>query len=240
MGVDGRLVPLLSYRGGPIIWRTLWLRRLPNGSPQKESPPGQGDINMPRGRKKGSGGAIALRPPATAEHEEDPTQPISWSPKHELTASLLALGTLSHRDIADIVGYTPARVGHIARDPRALAIARRAADKALAQTEDLQERIKAAAVDAFEVVHEQVIGEDHDPRLRQKGAIALMDRAGYTPIQRSTDTHTSLDDLVAMRMEAAQKKMASLRKEPIEYAVVVDENDAGTASSDPNGTESCE
>lgn len=177
------------------------------------------------GRPAGKGGAIDLRQDERPEESTDlPSMPISWSPKHELTANLLALGTLSHRDIGEVVGLTPARVGHIANDPRTHAIARRLADRSLAETENLQERIKAAAVDAFEVVHDQVLNDEHDPRLRQKASIALLDRAGYTPIQRSTDPATTLDDLVAQRMERAQEKMALLRKEPIEYATIVSED----------------
>lgn len=111
-----------------------------------------------------------------------PNEPEVWSPRHALVCRLIGAG-LTNKEVALATGFSEVRVSELKNDPRAkrfiLEASKRVADNIL----DLNSKLKHHAYEALEEIVDQ-LRESRDEKVRQKAAFGILDRAGYTPLQR--------------------------------------------------------
>lgn len=109
-------------------------------------------------------------------------QPKKWTARHETIVRLHSTG-LTNNQIARIVGMDPARVSVILSDPRAKPATREQLSRNGDTLAEVFSRIQAHAGEAFDVILDQA-REAKDPRVQQKAAFGIMDRAGLAPVQK--------------------------------------------------------
>jgi hypothetical protein len=107
--------------------------------------------------------------------------PKKWTQRHRQCVAL-HLGGWTNKEIAEAVGWTEAKVSITINDPRAEYEKKNAlssiADVAVTVTEKLEEK----SHDAFEKLADLLHAEKEETQL--KAALAVLDRAGFTPIRR--------------------------------------------------------
>ena len=127
-------------------------------------------------------------------------EPDHWGPRHELAARMHGAG-LRNYDIAAALGVSEGWVSVTICDRRAKAIVRDAADKIADNIEDLHTQLKHHATEALREIVDQMRSAPKT-ETRQRAALAILDRAGYTPVQRHSlvappELPASLTQLVA-------------------------------------------
>lgn len=113
-------------------------------------------------------------------------EPDAWTAKHVLVCRLHAIG-LTGRQIAVSTGYTEARVSIILNDSRAEQFIREAVERVGDQVLSMQAKMQRDANRMYDIAV-YIAENDHRAPVRLKAAFGLLDRAGYTPVQRHTHT----------------------------------------------------
>jgi hypothetical protein len=162
-----------------------------------------------------------------------PWQTDAWLPRHNLVCQLHAIG-MKNKEIAAATGYAETKVSVIINDPRARVVIQRTLEHMASNISDLHTRLKVHATEALdEIVAE--LRESKDERIRQKAAFGILDRAGYTPVNKQLIIAGSMDERVASRMEKAMEKMEAIEAE---YEVVeFEEQEDSEAASDRTAIE---
>lgn len=117
--------------------------------------------------------------------------PDVFSHRHKLAVLLKATG-LTNKEIAEALNYTEARVSVILNDPRAPAVMHEHAKEVADSLEDVRQRLKFYASEALTEVVEEMRYCD-DPRVRQRAAFGILDRAGYSKIEKRFVATTQVD-----------------------------------------------
>lgn len=112
-------------------------------------------------------------------------QPEVWSPRHALVARMHGAG-LSNEEIALATGFTEGYVSRIICDDRAKPFAIEAVGRVADMAADLNTRLKLHATEALDEIVSTLRNPLVKPELRVKVGFGLLDRAGYTPVQRHT------------------------------------------------------
>lgn len=107
--------------------------------------------------------------------------PKKWTQKHRRCVAL-HLGGFTNNEIAELLDWTPAKVSITVNDPRAEHDRKNALAKIADVGESIAEKLDQASHDAFAVAKDLLFAEKEETQL--KAALALLDRAGYTPIRR--------------------------------------------------------
>jgi hypothetical protein len=119
-------------------------------------------------------------------------------------AVLLSLGGLDAEAIGSVLGVEPDVVRATLSSPRALEVGEELEKQIIthvaARAADVQTQLKAVAGEAVEVLVEQMRFSAND-RLRQQAALAILDRAGYTSVNKMMHLHASLPTDLVDRME---------------------------------------
>ena len=102
-----------------------------------------------------------------------------WDTHREIAR--LAVTGMKHKEIADVLGVTPATVSNTLNSSsmREKLDSQRAARDA--SCEDVAARIKELSKIAVEIMNEMMFADKDDVKLR--AAKDILDRAGYTPVQ---------------------------------------------------------
>lgn len=117
--------------------------------------------------------------------------PDTFTHRHRLVVLLKATG-LTNKQIAQELGYTENRVSVIVNDPRAPAVMESHAQEVADSLEDVRLRLKLYAQEALtEVVDEMRYCED--ARVRQRAAFGILDRAGYSKIEKKFVASAQVD-----------------------------------------------
>lgn len=140
----------------------------------------------------------------------------AWGPRHRLVVMLHSVGR-SNGEIAELTGYTKQTVSNVLNDPRAAY-----------EMQDLAERVAEVAIDPAvrlsllsnealdEIVEEMRTARD--PRVRQKAAFGILDRAGYAPAKKDeARAAPTLPADVIERMEETTKELVSY---DVDYKIV--------------------
>ncbi len=138
-----------------------------------------------RGRPRGKSRRLDLRPgegPLDTIGDFTGTASQVWSPRANIICLLAASG-MKNVEIAEVLRISPQSVSNTINDPRAKDVIIQAQQHASENVLDLNQRLKETAAEAYEAVVE-VMRNSEDERLRAKVGFGLLDRAGYTPIQR--------------------------------------------------------
>lgn len=143
--------------------------------------------------------------------KEKTWQTDAWLPRHNLVCQLHAIG-MKNTEISEITGYTQSKVSIIINDPRAKIVIQQALENMAGNIADLHTRLKVHAVEALdEIVEELRLSKDE--RIRQKAAFGLLDRAGYTPVNKQLIISGQITESIADRMEKAMDKMDAIDAE---------------------------
>lgn len=149
-------------------------------------------------------------------------QPEKWTARHRMIAKLSAVG-FKNNEIAKMMDMTPGRVSVILSDQRAAIDIEEAVTAVSDNIIDLHDRMKAYAYEALdEIIWE--VRECTDVKVRQRAAFGILDRAGYTPVQKHMEVAPELPADVATRVE---KAIAEVEDETVEaeYEFIEDEFD---------------
>lgn len=123
----------------------------------------------------------------------------AWGPRHRLVAQMIAAG-FRNIEIAEALGYHVGYVSQIRQDPRCYHEVQTFQAKMADNIIDLNARLKAHATEALDEIVDEMRNCE-DPRIRQKAAFGVLDRAGYTPVNKSIILGANIDSEVASRLE---------------------------------------
>lgn len=87
-------------------------------------------------------------------------------------------------EIAEALGLSPVTVSYTINNPLAVEILEQMQSGALASVQNVQERLKALAVDAVDVLEEMVTEPSAPPALRVRAAQDVLDRAGHGAVKK--------------------------------------------------------
>jgi hypothetical protein len=116
-------------------------------------------------------------------------------------------------EIADITGFSYGRVSQILNDERALLIIQANSGRVADALMDVRERLKLYSHEALdEIVDEMRTAPD--PKIRQKAAFGVLDRAGYSPVRMVAEggTEDPGDSVIGSITERVQQAMAAMDK----------------------------
>lgn len=122
----------------------------------------------------------------------------------------------SSSEIAEILGMTAARVSVILNDPRADMDRKEFASGVIERMQDVQLKIALHADEALDEILDEMRNVE-DPRVRQKAAFGILDRAGYTPVQKSIQAKAELPTEMLHRMSGVLSEMQAI---DAEYQIV--------------------
>jgi hypothetical protein len=148
------------------------------------------------------------------EFELKPWEPEDWSPRHDLVVRLHLAG-IRNKDIprwmeqAGAESFCESRISVILNDPRAQQLKEHFARTAIDRMENVQERLEAVANEALTEVIE-LMRRAEDASVRQRSAFSILDRAGYSKIERKTVANFDVTEKLLDRMERAAKEGRSL------------------------------
>lgn len=128
-------------------------------------------------------------------------QPVNWGPQHRMAVRLQVMG-FKNKEIAQSLSLTESRVSIILNDDRAIAEREKAMDDIASNMLDLNKKLKVHAVEALEEVVDEM-RHSKDERIRQRASFGILDRAGYTPVQKHQKIEPELPADMASRMEQA-------------------------------------
>lgn len=156
-------------------------------------------------------------------------QPVYWKPFYTYICNLYAVLNLSVPEIALQTGIGKSRVYAILTDPRGKAEIQKAVDKVCESLVDITHQFKAYSPEALaELVREMRVGAKGD-EVKQRASLAILDRAGYTPIQKHLNISTTIEADVAERLEAAMRDFAVI---DAEYEVLDDTDESALGDLD--------
>lgn len=118
-----------------------------------------------------------------AEGPQKSYQPENWAPRHAEVARLYGAG-FTPQQIHALTGYHTNTISQIVNDERALPFIREGMQIKLDKATDLNQRFREAADQAFEEIQWQMMNPLEKPIIRQRAAFGILDRAGYTPINK--------------------------------------------------------
>lgn len=153
------------------------------------------------------------------QHRQKPYQPLHWGPQHRLIVQLQVMG-FKGSEIADMLDLTPTRVSTILNDDRAVIEREKAMDSLASNMTDLNQKIKIYAVEALDEVVDEM-RHSKDEKVRQRASFGILDRAGYTPVQKHQKIEPEVPADMADKMLTA---MAEVKNSTIdvEYEIVED------------------
>lgn len=139
-----------------------------------------------------------------------PWEPEEWTPRHELVVRL-HLASIRNKDIprwmeqAGVEPFSESRISVIINDPRAQRLREMFARSAIDRMENVQDRLEAVSNEALTEVIDQLRNHE-DAKVRQRAAFSILDRAGYSKIERRAVASFNVTDKVLDRMEQALKE----------------------------------
>jgi hypothetical protein len=147
--------------------------------------------------------------------------PRSWKPRHRLIVAMHLAG-FKNIEIASRLNMTKDRVSSILSDPRARAELQTFAPLVAKNLADVHLKMQLVAPEMLDTLIDQV-RTSTDERIVQKAAFGLLDRAGYTPLQKiSISKAPNLDPRVEGRLLDALRETEAIEadyeiySEPIE------------------------
>jgi len=142
-------------------------------------------------------------------------QPIKWNGSHRRVVALEAAG-YRPGEIAEITGLTPSRVSIILNDPRADLDRKQFARKVVDRVQDVQLQIALHAEEALEEIVDEMRTSTNE-QIRQKASLAILDRAGYTPIRKELKVEAQVpQELIG----AMQEVLSEIEAIEADYEIV--------------------
>ena len=128
--------------------------------------------------------------------------PKKLGPRHLVILQAHAAG-LKNIEICRILRLSESRVSTIINDPRAPEYIEQFCSRTADGMRDVFERIRLYANEALTLVMEQMRDEGEDPNLRQRAAFSVLDRGGYSKIEKKLVAHAEVSEKAADRIAGA-------------------------------------
>ncbi len=138
-------------------------------------------------------------------------QPKKWDHRHKMIAALISAGYKNY-EIAEVMDITPNYVSVIRNDPRTVVALEELARTVADATTDTLVRLKLLANEALDEVVDEMRNCE-DVRVRQKAAFGILDRAGYTPIQKNLVGSFEISNEIVNRVEEALGETGEIEAE---------------------------
>lgn len=151
-----------------------------------------------------------------------PAKKFKWRPRHDLVVALESSG-YTREEICRITKYSYARVSVILTDPRAEAARRKFKSGLVDRLQSIHDKLAVAAHEALDEIIEEM-RHCEDVRIRQKASLSILDRAGYTPVQKRLVATTQIAAEDADRLANALAES----REGRDVSYIVDEQRNGT------------
>lgn len=139
----------------------------------------------------------------------------TWSPAHD-AAIVLHVSGKSDQEIAELLDQPLGWVHSVLDSDRALEACmefeRNVVDSVASRAAEVQSRLGAYAGEALDILVE-LLRMSTDEKMRFKAATAILDRAGFTAVQRSIVTNAELPKEVLDRMEEATRDLQAVEAE---------------------------
>lgn len=144
---------------------------------------------------------------------------FEWKPRHDFVVALDASG-YKREQICRLTDYSYERVSVILSDPRAKEVRKKYATQLLERLDSIHDKLSILAHEALDELVDEM-REAEDIRVRQKASLAILDRAGYTPVNKNLNVSTTvMAPETASRMEEALRES---REVEASYKVVKSE-----------------
>lgn len=118
-------------------------------------------------------------------------EPEVFGQRHKLAVLMHASG-MRNKEVAEALGYTQSRVSVILNDPRARAVLETHAQELADSLQDVRLRLKYYANEALDEIIDEVRHAE-DARVRQRAAFGILDRAGYSKIEKKFVASAQVD-----------------------------------------------
>lgn len=139
--------------------------------------------------------------------KEKPWQPGKWTGVHRRIVALEMAG-YKPGEIAQITGYSPNHISIILNDPRAIHDRNTIGKQVASQITDIHLKLRLHADQALETLVDSLNSEDE--KVAQKGALAILDRAGYSKYQGEHIPKSVLPEGAAERILEAVAEIRAL------------------------------
>lgn len=137
-------------------------------------------------------------------------QADKWTARHRKVVALEMSG-LKSQEIAQIMGYSEAKVSIILNDDRADIDRRELAGKIADRVQDTHLRLQLLANEALDEIVDEM-RSSADENVRQRAAFSILDRGGYSKINKTIVARQPLDEEVVDRLEEAMSEIIELEE----------------------------
>lgn len=156
--------------------------------------------------------------------KEKSYQPEKWTSLHRYIV-LLEVAGKKPGEIAEIVDLSASRVSVILNDYRA-ELDRIEIGSALAdRLTDVHSRLQLYAQEALDVIVDEMREITNKADIRVKTAFGILDRAGFTPVQKQIVAKAEIPSEIADRMEAVAKEVREAKFEYVKVDPKIAEED---------------
>lgn len=149
--------------------------------------------------------------------------PDTFSHRHRLVVLMSAAGW-KNKDIAQHMGFSQSRVSVILNDPRARGVLREESKKVAEGLDDVRRRLEILSREAVDELEDE-LHEVEDPRVRQRAAFGILDRAGYGKTEKKEVRHGTLDEEDSSQIAQALRESSSGETVDADYEIVGEEED---------------
>jgi hypothetical protein len=139
-------------------------------------------------------------------HPEKYYEPEKWTSLHRYIV-LLEIAGKKPGQIAEIMDMSSSRISVILGDKRAELDRIQIGSSVAAQMTDIHTKLSLYAHEALEVIVEEMRDFSNKAELRVKAGFGILDRAGFTPLNKQFVPQTELPLEIAERMEAVSLEM---------------------------------
>jgi len=138
-------------------------------------------------------------------------QPCKWTGAHRRIGALEMAGCKP----GEIAGLTESSISHVSvilNDRRADLDRREFARRVVEEVQDVQLKIALHADEALDEIIDEMRNEE-SPQVRQKAAFGILDRAGYTAVQKSVALKAELPEELLRSMGGVLEEMQEITAE---------------------------
>jgi len=152
----------------------------------------------------------------------DPQKPYErkrWTQRHRLVVSLWLAGA-RNKQIASVMGYDEATVSIILNDPRAEMEIEAMGSSMAERMTDTHLRLKVLANEALSEITDEMRDKDTPVAIRQRAAFGILDRAGYTAVQKHVQANVEIPLEIADRVEKVLNEIQGADADRFDYEVI--------------------
>ncbi len=146
-------------------------------------------------------------------------QPMRWTQRHRLVVALWLAGA-RNKQIADVMGYDSDYVSVILNDKRAMVEIEAMGSSMAERMTDVHTRLKVLANEALSEITDEMRDTSAPVAVRQRAAFGILDRAGYTAVQKHINVEAQIPADIADRVEKVLDVIQGPEADKYDYEVL--------------------